>query len=36
MSTMGWEVTSTIALVILAFVLMPQYQDWFNHHSAVL
>ena len=25
MSTMGWEVTSAIALVILAFVLMPKY-----------
>lgn len=25
MSPMGWEVTSAIALVILAFVLMPQY-----------
>ena len=25
MSTMGWEVTSAIALVILAFVLMPRY-----------
>ena len=25
MSTMGWEVTSAVALVILAFVLMPKY-----------
>lgn len=25
MSPMGWEVTSAVALVILAFVLMPQY-----------
>jgi|GluameStandDraft_1065615.scaffolds.fasta_scaffold21498_1 SSS family solute:Na+ symporter len=25
MSTMGWEVTSAVALVILAFVLMPRY-----------
>ncbi|MGN0994768.1 MAG: solute:sodium symporter family transporter, partial [Butyricicoccus sp.] len=25
MSPMGWEVTSAIALVILAFVLMPKY-----------
>jgi len=35
MSTMGWEVTSAIALVILAFVLMPKYLRS-DHRTAVL